>query len=103
MLPKELSKEEFIKLLKNAKSDVNMYRFANSFYKMYIINGLPIMLLEKWAYTQNGLTIYRKYLDYFSIENVSKMIDKYTKKYGVDDSVVSLPYEVVIDALEEFE
>ena len=30
-------------------------------------------------------------------------IDKYTKKYGVDDSVVSLPYEVVIDALEEFE
>lgn len=103
MLPKELSKEEFIELLKNTKSDVNMYRFANSFYKMYIINGLPIMALEKWVYTQNDLTIYRKYLDYFSIENVNKMIDKYTKKYGVDNAVVSLPYEVVIDALEEFE
>lgn len=102
MLPKELSKEEFIKLLKRKKLDVNVHKFVNSVYKMYIVDSLPVMILEKQVYTQNGLTIYHKYLDYFSIENISKMISKYAKKYGRDEIVVTLPYSVVIDMLEEF-
>lgn len=102
MLPKELSKEEFIKLLKHKRLDVNVYKFANSTYKMYIIEGLPIMILEKQVYTQGDLTIYHKYLDYYSIDNIYKILAKYAKKYGRSEIIETLPYSVVIDMLDNF-